>query len=249
MPDSLFVEAEVIQEDRHNAFWHHSQPKNEIDRIRMQQTDLTNNFISLISNNNSNLNNKKSKIPISITTRDESDDDSSNSEASANVQKDSPTLSRSSSNTSLQSQSNTKNSDDNSASSSQSKSSSIKTSNNQLLSNELILNNALSVTNNYNKPTYVSNKKIQIIGEERIRVAEDIVNNFDGSAKFYVYHKLNLQHIDIASEEVYRKILQEYYAKDNISKNWIINMQSTAASFTAAQFESNLKGSLKFIDF
>jgi hypothetical protein len=77
----------------------------------------------------------------------------------------------------------------------------------------------LPVTNNYNKPSYLSNKKLQIIGEERIRVAEDIVNNFDGSAKFYVYHKLNKQHTDIATEEVYRKILQEYYAKDNISKN------------------------------
>jgi hypothetical protein len=89
----------VIQEDRHNGFWHHSQPKDEIDRTRMQQTDLTNNFLSLITSNNSNLTNKKQKIPLSITTRDESDDESSNSQASSNSQKDSPLVSRSSSTT------------------------------------------------------------------------------------------------------------------------------------------------------
>jgi hypothetical protein len=56
--------------------------------------------------------------------------------------------------------------------------------------NDQIQNKALPVTNNYNKPSYLSNKKLQIIGEERIRVAEDIVNNFDGSAKFYVSQAL-----------------------------------------------------------
>jgi hypothetical protein len=70
----------------------------------------------------------------------------------------------------------------------------------------------------------------------------EIINKYEGSAQFYFFWKKSQDHI--ASVEVYRKILQEYHAKDNVSKNWMINMQSTAHSLTAATFQNRLKGNL-----
>ena len=64
----------------------------------------------------------------------------------------------------------------------------------------------------------------QISGSEREKVAEDIRLNFRGSAKAYRLALIARNSLNIASEDVYRKILQQYSNKEDISVNWQINL-------------------------
>ena len=203
----------------------------------MSISDTKNSFIDLTSLKKSPAASKKNrKTKVTLTKNDEDDDDSFSSSQESSLT-NSPTQTKSST-PSITNSSSPKT--DNNNSSSQSLSSNNQDNSNS--SSQGLSSNRKVISNSNLIQTKTVSKAIQITGEERVKVAEEIINNFDGSSKFYAYYKLSNRHSDTATEEVYRKILQEYYAKDNISKNWIINMQSTAASFTAAQFETKLKG-------
>ena len=79
----------------------------------------------------------------------------------------------------------------------------------------------------------------QITGSERINTAKEILANHGGSATKYRLHLISQtensdQIINIASVEVYKKILQEYNNRDDISTNWQQNLKASASTFLAS---------------
>ena len=232
MAEQHYVEVSIRLEDRHVSTWHHQQPQNETEKIDFQKSDKTNNFITMQESNLHNIAAVSSltKAPVSLTHN--SVDDSSDEE-----EDDSVSLTSTNSLTSINSSQN----DKTSTTSSKQPQTDNACDTICLNSNSNTLNSITSSQSNYAAPKLT---KTQIVGDERLRIAEEIINKYEGSAQYYLFWKKSQDHTDIASVEVYRKILQEYHAKDNVSKNWMINMQSTAHSLTAATFQNRLKGNL-----
>ncbi|CAF1113260.1 unnamed protein product [Brachionus calyciflorus] len=75
------------------------------------------------------------------------------------------------------------------------------------------------------------NKKIQITGDERIKIAEEIILHHNGSASAYVLYKKS-KNEPVAEVDVYKKIISQFKDTDKISMDWYSN---TIAASTACE--------------
>ena len=66
-------------------------------------------------------------------------------------------------------------------------------------------------------------QNLQIRGEDRVKVAEEVLLRFKGSAKVYVDEKRSTHNVYL-SQDVVRKVVNEYVNGDLVSTCWIINM-------------------------
>ena len=62
-------------------------------------------------------------------------------------------------------------------------------------------------------------KTQQIQGDDRLKIAEDIILKYQGSAMAYCAAMLNMGK-RVSSKEVYRKIIQEYHNRENSLHDW-----------------------------
>ena len=72
----------------------------------------------------------------------------------------------------------------------------------------------------------------QILGQDRIKVAEEIILNYQGSSNAYRAAMLHFGK-RVSSEEVYRKILQEYHNRENSLHEWYSSLMTTALTSKA----------------
>ncbi|CAF0927238.1 unnamed protein product [Brachionus calyciflorus] len=63
------------------------------------------------------------------------------------------------------------------------------------------------------------NKKIQITGDERIKIAEEIILHHNGSASAYVLYKKS-KNETVTEVDVYKKIISQFKDTDKISMDW-----------------------------
>jgi hypothetical protein len=82
----------------------------------------------------------------------------------------------------------------------------------------------------------------QITGQERIEIAKTIILEYAGSSKAYRLALIAMKAVNIASEEVYRKIVEQYRNKEDTSVSWEVNLKSTAASTHSSVRGKKLNG-------
>lgn len=82
----------------------------------------------------------------------------------------------------------------------------------------------------------------QITGSEREMIAKEMLAEYNGSAVAYRKALIARKAPNIASKEVYRKILSEYSHKNDISSNWSQNLLSSASSFDALLKSAKMSG-------
>jgi hypothetical protein len=110
----------------------------------------------------------------------------------------------------------------------------LKNNENQVENKEKIINETgFSFLNESNE-----HKAEQIRGEERDKVAEDILIHYGGSARRYVLAR-SKQNKPVASEAVYRKILSEFINRKYNLGDWLTSLAAvtaTANSFIRGKF-------------
>ncbi len=88
----------------------------------------------------------------------------------------------------------------------------------------------------------------QITGSERIELAKEILANHNGSATKYRFHLQTLAEnsdeiINITSVDVYKKIVQEYNNRDDISPDWRQNLKTLKTTYLGSiETAKKLKG-------
>ena len=92
----------------------------------------------------------------------------------------------------------------------------------------------------------------QITGLERTEIAQEIIQNHGSSAEKYRLHLISLTEksdviLNIASAEVYRKILSQYNTRDDISTDWRQNLKASASTYSATIPAKKIHGRFEFI--
>ena len=82
----------------------------------------------------------------------------------------------------------------------------------------------------------------QITGQERVEIVKTIILEYAGSSKAYRLALIAMKAVNIASEEVYRKIVEQYRNKEDTSVSWEVNLKSTAASTHSSVRGKKLNG-------
>lgn len=111
-----------------------------------------------------------------------------------------------------------------------------------------------SISSSSTKSSASSSKRFKtvtihkITGSERIELAKEILANHNGSATKYRFHLQTLAEnsdeiINIASVDVYKKIVQEYNNRDDISPDWRQNLKTLASTYLSSiETAKKLKG-------
>jgi hypothetical protein len=107
-------------------------------------------------------------------------------------------------------------------------------------------------TDNHHEPKEVfSNhdlilKERQIIGQDRINVAMEMILNHNGSSKSYRDSRIN-DGLPVASVDVYTKIMQEYSNRESISTDWYNNLLTHATTLNATVDGKKINGFVQYV--
>ncbi|CAF1110079.1 unnamed protein product [Brachionus calyciflorus] len=78
--------------------------------------------------------------------------------------------------------------------------------------------------------------------EERENIAKEIILNHNGSAKHYRLALIGRKIENVASEDVYSKIVSEYNNRNNISNNWLDNLLSNSTTMSCTVLSNKFNG-------